>query len=119
MRGVTARTGGRYVVLDPAGGAVGTAGLAMNQQQAPEVCYALLPSGRGRGLATASTRALTDWALGVGHEVVVLKTIVGNTASDAVARRAGSTPVSVELGTVRDSEVELRRWERRAPDTSP
>ena len=119
LRGVTARTGGRYAVLDPAGGAVGTAGIAMNQQQVPEVFYALLPSGRGRGLATASTRALTDWALDVGHDVVVLKTIVGNTASEAVARRAGFTPVSVELDTVRDSEVELRRWERRAPDTIP
>lgn len=113
LLGAAAGTGGRYVVRDPAGDVAGSAGIAMNQQRAPEVFYALLPDGRGRGLATAATRQLTDWALSVGHEVVVLKTIMGNTASEAVAHRSGFAPVSVEHGVVQDREVQLRRWERR------
>jgi RimJ/RimL family protein N-acetyltransferase len=113
LRGAAAGTGGRYVVRDAAGVVAGNAGIAVNEQQVPEVFYALLPTGRGRGLATAATCQLTDWALRVGHDVVVLKTIVGNTASEAVARRSGFTPTSVESGVVRDREVRLRRWERR------
>ena len=85
----------------------------MNQQQVPEVFYALLPGGRGRGLATSATCQLSDWALGVEHELVVLKRIVGNTASEAVARRSGFTLSSVEPGVIQDREVQLRRWERR------
>lgn len=113
LQGAAAGTGGRYVVRGPAGDVAGTAGIAMNAQREPEVFYALLPTGRGRGLATAATRRLTDWAMGVGHELVVLKTIVGNTASEAVAHRAGFTPAAVELGVVQGVEVRLRRWERR------
>ena len=114
LRGAAAGTGGRYIVHDPAGAVAGNAGIAMNQQQEPEVFYALLPGGRGRGLATSATCQLSDWALGVGHELVILKTTVGNTASEAVARRSGFTLGSVETGVVKDIEVQLRRWERRA-----
>jgi RimJ/RimL family protein N-acetyltransferase len=112
MQGAAARTGGRYIVLDSTGTVAGNAGIAMNHQQTPEVFYALLPAGRGRGLATAATRQLADWALGAGHDVVVLKTIVGNTASERVARRSGFFPVATETATVREAEVRLRRWER-------
>jgi RimJ/RimL family protein N-acetyltransferase len=115
LQGAAAGTGGRYVVRDPAGVVAGTAGVALNRQHEPEVFYALLPTGRGRGLATAATRRLTDWALGVGHGLVVLKTIVGNTASEAVAHRAGFTPAGVELDVVQGVEVRLHRWERHAP----
>ena len=118
MQGAAAGTGGRYVVRDPAGRVVGTAGIAMNGQRAPEVFYALLLAGRGRGLATAATRQLTGWALGVGHDRVVLKTILGNTASEAVARRSGYTPVAVETATVRDADVQLRRWEHLSGDAA-
>jgi len=114
LQGAAAGTGGRYIVRDLAGVVAGNAGIALNQQQAPEVFYALLPGGRGRGLATTATCRLTDWALGAGHDVVVLKTIVGNGASEAVARRSGFAPVSAELAVIRDREVRLRRWERRA-----
>jgi RimJ/RimL family protein N-acetyltransferase len=113
LRGAAAATGGRYIVRDPTGLVVGNAGIAMNRQHDPEVFYSLLPSGRGRGLATAATRQFTDWALTVGHELVVLKTIFGNTASEAVAQRAGFTPASVEIDVIQGLEVQLRRWERR------
>lgn len=116
VRGAAAGTGGRYVVRDSTGCAVGTAGIAMNGQHDPEVFYALLPAGRGRGLATAATRQLTGWTLDVGHDRVVLRTIEGNTASEAVARRSGYAPVATETAIVRDAAVRLRRWERRPGD---
>ncbi|QXG75747.1 GNAT family N-acetyltransferase [Modestobacter sp. L9-4] len=118
-RGAAAGTGGRYVVRDPTGLVAGTAGIAMNGQRDPEVFYALLPAGRGRGLATAATRQLTRWALDVGHDRVVLKTILGNTASEAVARRSGFTPAGVETATVRDAEVQLRRWQHLSGTAVP
>jgi len=116
MQGAAAGTGGRYIVHDPTGSVAGNAGIAMNEQRTPEVFYALLPAGRGRGLATAATCQLTGWALSVGHDVVVVKTILGNTASEAVARRSGFTPVTVETATVQDAEVQLWRWERSSGD---
>jgi RimJ/RimL family protein N-acetyltransferase len=117
VQGAVAGTGGRYVVRDAAGDVAGTAGIAMNAQHRPEVFYALLPAGRGRGLATAATLLLTAWALEAGHRVVVLHTISGNEASEAVARRAGFTPVAIGSATIRDVHVRLRRWER-SPGTA-
>ena len=111
-RGAAAGVGGRYVLRDPTGNVVGTAGIAMNKQHAPEVFYALLPAGRGRGLATAATVQLTEWALGIGHDVVVLKTMLGNTVSEAVACRSGFAAVTVETVAEGDTTVRLRRWER-------
>ena len=112
VQGAVAGTGGRYVVRTASGSIVGNAGIAMNAQHLPEVFYALLPAGRGLGLATAATRLLTGWALGAGHRVVVLNTISGNTASEAVARRAGFLPTALESATVRDTQVQVQRWER-------
>jgi len=112
MQGAAARTGGRYIVLDSAGTVAGNAGIAINHQQTPEVFYALLPAGRGRGLATAATRQLADWALATGHDVVALKTIIGNAASERVARRSSFIPVATETATIREVKVRLRRWER-------
>lgn len=107
-----ARKGGRYIVIDPAGAIAGNAGIAMNDQQTPEIFYALLPSGRGRGLAAAAARQLSDWALNAGHGVVALKTVTGNAASELVARRAGFHPVGAETGVIRGSEVQLQRWHK-------
>lgn len=118
VRGAAARSGGHYVVHGPTGSIAGTAGIAVNDQLAPEVFYALLPAGRGQGLATAATLQLTAWALRAGHDSVVLKTIVGNTASERVARRAGFTAVGLETATVQGVEVQLRRW-RAATDHPP
>lgn len=113
LEGAASGSGGRYVLRDREGNVAGTAGIAMNAQLAPEVFYALLPAARGRGLATAATVQLGEWALSVGHDVVVLKTMAGNTASEAVARRSGFAPVAVESMDKGDTTVPLRRWERR------
>ncbi len=77
----------RYVVeLD--GAALGTAGIK-NTDDAPEIFYALLPAGRGRGAATAAAAALSGWALESGAPYAALWTLPGNTASERVAARAG------------------------------
>jgi len=84
-----AGTAARYVVevgKEP----LGTAGIAF-PGRGPEVAYALLPAGRGAGLATAAVQALTQWAAAAGYPVVRLHTMEGNQASEKVAERAGFT----------------------------
>jgi len=110
----------RYAVLDPAHAAVGTAGIASNENDPTEaeVFYALLPHGRHRGAATASARALCEWALSVGIEHVLLLTIPGNTASEAVAGRAGFLLDGEETRDHRGTPTRLLRWSRTASSLS-
>ncbi len=77
----------RYV-LEVQGDAVGTVGIK-NTADAPEIFYALLPSGRGRGTATSAVLALACWALSAGAPYAALWTQAGNRASERVAERAG------------------------------
>jgi hypothetical protein len=63
----------------------------------PEAFYALLPQGRHRGAATAAALALSEWEFSVGVKRVLLLTITGNTASEAVATRAGFVPDGEEF----------------------
>ncbi len=77
----------RYAV-ERNGTALGTAGIK-NTEDAPEIFYALLPAGRGRGAATAAAVALSDWALDHDAPYVALWTLPGNSASARVAQRAG------------------------------
>ncbi len=100
----------RYVVRRD-GTAAGTAGLTARLRGVPEVFYALLPTARGRGTATAAVVALTGWAHRAGHDLVLLLTLPGNEASEAVAGRAGFVPAGPE--TAPDGVV-LHRWEHRA-----
>ena len=102
----------RYVILDQDDRWLGTCGLGNLQGEAPEVFYALLSRGRGRGAATAATKALTDWALANGHRQVALVTIDGNGPSDGVARRAGFLPVQHVEGEHRGQPAEMTRWFR-------
>jgi RimJ/RimL family protein N-acetyltransferase len=98
----------RYsIVLD--GQIAGLAGIAVTDD--PEIFYAVLPAARGRGAATAAARALTDWALEAGARRVVLLTIPGNTASEAVARRAGFAEAGTEIRPHRDVPTEMTVWE--------
>jgi RimJ/RimL family protein N-acetyltransferase len=98
----------RYsIVLN--GQIVGLAGIAISDD--PEIFYALLPAARGRGAATAAARALTDWALEAGARRVVLLTIPGNAASEAVARRAGFTQSGTEIRPHREVPTEMTVWE--------
>ena len=56
---------------------------------------AIAPWARRRGYAAEAARALADWALALGAPRVHLYADVGNTASQAVARRAGFTQEGV------------------------
>jgi RimJ/RimL family protein N-acetyltransferase len=106
----------RYAVLDHNGTAVGTAGIACNDTDPheAEVFYALLPHGRHHGAATAAARTLSDWALTNGIKRVLLSTIPGNSASEAVARRAGFALDGEETREQRGESILMRRWSRNS-----
>ncbi|MCQ1987175.1 GNAT family N-acetyltransferase [Arthrobacter sp. zg-Y844] len=95
---------------------LGTAGISSTVDGTPELMYALLPSGRGRGAATAATRGLSDWALASGIPKVALRTIYGNSLSEAVARRAGFHPVRTEQQRQRGALVKMYYWTRAGSD---
>ena len=105
------RLSGHYAVLDADQSAIGTAGIASSEDDpaAAEVFYALLPQGRHRGAATAAALALSEWALSVGVEPVVLLTITGNASSEAVAARAEFIPDAEEVRDHQGSPTRMRR----------
>ena len=103
----------RYAVLDHDGIAIGTAGIACSETGSDaEVFYALLPHGRHRGAATAAARALTDMGASIGMQRVLLITIPGNSASEAVARRAGFVPEGEETRDQHGAPTRMLRWSR-------
>lgn len=104
----------RYTVWD-GGDVLGTAGISSTVDGPPELMYALLPYGRGRGAATAATCALSDWALMNGFPKVALRTIYGNSLSEAVARRARFRPARTEQQRQRGHLVKMLYWTRSDP----
>jgi len=103
----------RYAIRDADGVPLGTWGIARLDTDAPEVFYAVLPAARRRGAATAAARLLSDWVLG-RFPTATLLTIVGNVASEAVARRAGFTVAEHVEDDHRGRRVTFRRWVRSA-----
>jgi dephospho-CoA kinase len=69
---------------------------------------------RRAGAATAAVRALTEWAFSSGINRVLLITIPGNVASEAVAQRAGFELRGAEVREQRDTPIRMRRWGRDA-----
>jgi len=63
----------------------------------PEIGYWIAPWARRKGYAAEAARALAGWAIGLGAPRAHLFTDIDNTASQAVAARAGFTAE----GTVR------------------
>jgi RimJ/RimL family protein N-acetyltransferase len=61
----------------------------------PEIGYWTAPWARGRGYAAEAACGLADWGLRLGAPRVHLYADVRNTASQAVARRAGFTQEGV------------------------
>jgi RimJ/RimL family protein N-acetyltransferase len=108
------RLSGHYAVLDADDVAIGTAGIASREDDpaAAEVFYALLPQGRHRGAATAAALVLSEWAFSVGVDRVLLFTITGNTASQAVATRAGFVYDGEEVNDHQGSPTHMQRWIR-------
>jgi RimJ/RimL family protein N-acetyltransferase len=83
---------GMPTAIDVDGEFVGSAGCHLVPGRlGPEVGYWIAPWARGRGYAAEAAHALAEWALGLGARRVHLYADVRNTASQAVARRAGFT----------------------------
>jgi RimJ/RimL family protein N-acetyltransferase len=83
-----------FAITDTAGqsllGSIGFVGLP--DEGVVEVGYWVAPSARGRGVATAATRLICDWALDVlGFNRVEWQAYVGNDLSRRVAQRCGFT----------------------------
>ena len=78
---------------------VGGTHLVFHTDWRASVAYWLAPAALGRGLATRSVRLITRWGFATFDDLarIELWSIVGNEASDAVARRAGF----VEEGVLR------------------
>lgn len=91
---VSGRAEGRGLLtaVEADGEFVGSAGLHLTPGHlGPAVGYWIAPWGRGRGFAAEAAHGLAEWALGLGAPRVHLMADVGNTASQAVAVRAGFT----------------------------
>jgi RimJ/RimL family protein N-acetyltransferase len=81
------------VAIEADGRLVGSSGVypRSDGRLGPEIGYWVAPWARGAGYAAEAARALADWAIGLGAPRVHLFADVRNTASLAVARRAGFT----------------------------
>jgi RimJ/RimL family protein N-acetyltransferase len=93
-----ARTEGRGMptLVEADGELVGSSGVNLAPGRlGPEIGYWIAPWARGRGYAAEAARALADWAVRLGAPRVHLYADVQNTASQAVARRAGFTQEGV------------------------
>lgn len=117
-----ARGGAAYAVVDPASdrllGAVGLDRVVAQRGQG-EIGYWVAPWARGRGVATAATRALTAHACTAGFARLELLTQPENVASQRVALAAGyrheGTRRAAGAGTGTD-RPDLIAWVRLADD---
>ena len=79
------------LVIVSDGRLLGAIHLAFHEEWRASVAYWLAPEARGRGVATRAVKLLVRWAFETfdGLVRIELWSLVGNDASDAVARRAG------------------------------
>ncbi|HEV7211206.1 MAG TPA: GNAT family N-acetyltransferase [Blastococcus sp.] len=99
-------TGGRArgtdlgCAIEADGELVGTCGVhsLTGGRLGPEIGYWIAPAARRRGYAAEAAHAVAEWALGLGAPRVHLYADVRNTASQAVARRAGFTQEGLVRG---------------------
>lgn len=84
------RGGGNFAIADPVTDQlIGGIGVTHEQNGNGEIGYWVAPWARGRGIATAATRALTDYAFASGYGRMQLRTEWENTSSQRVAMAAG------------------------------
>ena len=87
------------VVVEADGLFAGTAALVLRSGRlGPEIGYTIAPWARGRGHAAEAADGLASWAFAHGASRVHLFTDVDNTASQAVAHRAGFVREGVVRG---------------------
>ncbi|MDX6568288.1 MAG: hypothetical protein QOH15_866 [Gaiellales bacterium] len=88
-------------IVDDADALLGMVGVRLTENP-PTIGYWLAPRARGRGLATAATRALTAWTFAtLGPSRIALHAEPGNRASRGVAERCGFRCVP---GTIKGSD---------------
>ncbi len=82
-----------FAIVDPEDRLLGAVTLHGPEGHLAEIGYWLDAAARGRGVATRAVRLLTDHAFRADPALIRigLRTLSGNTASGAVARRAGFT----------------------------
>lgn len=107
----------RYVVWD-GDVRLGTCGLGRLDQPTPDAFYALLPVARGRGAATTALQSLVQWVESSGRPALELTTVIGNAASEAVARRAGFHLHHTQRGEHRGETTVLHTWLRIVDDVT-
>ncbi|MFF9899472.1 GNAT family N-acetyltransferase [Streptomyces longispororuber] len=73
---------------------------------AANIAYGLYPAWRGRGLATRAVDLVCRYTATAGARVGVIRVDPGNTASEAVALRAGFT----YMKQVRDADGTCHNW---------
>jgi RimJ/RimL family protein N-acetyltransferase len=96
---------GLPVVVEAEGVLVGAAGLHFRPGRlGPEIGYWIAPWGRRRGYAAEAAHGLAEWALGLGAPRVHLYADVRNTASHAVALRAGFSAEGVVRGCLEERD---------------
>lgn len=108
----------RYVIDDD-GASIGIAGVSARSDVEVEVFYALLPAGRGRGIAAATARLLADWATAAGARRVVLVTFPDNIASRRTAEHAGFVVIGRESRAGSEREGELWLYQASAARPGP
>ena len=106
------------------GSFLGAISLIFPEERPPAAGYWVARWGRNRGVATAALTVITDWGfetLGIG--MIALATMIGNVASERVARKAGYILVG-ESPDYRppgnpESVHRVKEWERRRPSGTP
>lgn len=94
------RGGGNFAIADPDDDTLlGGIGITHEQNGNGEIGYWVAPWGRSRGVATAATRALTDYAFAAGYGRLQLRTELENTASQRVAIAAGYVREGIQRGS--------------------
>jgi RimJ/RimL family protein N-acetyltransferase len=87
-----------------------------------ELGYIVAPAARGRGVATAILRRLTEWAFAeAGAMRAYLLIDTGNVASRRVAERCGYVQEGVlrSVHLKQDRRVDLTLWSRLPTDPDP
>jgi RimJ/RimL family protein N-acetyltransferase len=93
------------IVADPDDELLGMAGVRLSDEP-PTVGYWMAPEARGRGLASAATRALTGWAFETfGPARIALHAEPGNLASRRVAEKCGFVRVSGTIVGANDRDL--------------
>jgi RimJ/RimL family protein N-acetyltransferase len=94
------RGGGNFAIADLDNDELrGGIGVTHEQNGNGEIGYWVAPWARSRGVATAATRALTDYAFAAGYGRLQLRTEHENTSSQRVAIAAGYVREGVQRGS--------------------